>query len=133
MTTTIFIGLGSNIDAEKHLKEAAAMLKKGWPEIRFSHVYKTAAQEHADQADFLNAVAMIETENEPEEILRVLHAIEKRLGKSPPFRFGPRTIDLDLLLYGGQTINLPQLQVPHPEIANRSFVKSGLLECGAPL
>lgn len=96
---TVFIGLGSNISAEKNLREAARLLRNEWPSIVFSSVYESAPLEVADQPSFLNAVAKIETEDEPEAVLRKLQSIESNLGKSPLFRYGPRTIDLDLLLF----------------------------------
>jgi 2-amino-4-hydroxy-6-hydroxymethyldihydropteridine diphosphokinase len=102
----IFVGLGSNIDPEANLRSAASMLREAFSGIRFSSVYRTAPRDREDQDDFLNAVGCFnlrtnETTNERiNEIVRILQTIERTLGKAPPYRFGPRTIDLDLLLYG---------------------------------
>jgi 2-amino-4-hydroxy-6-hydroxymethyldihydropteridine diphosphokinase len=134
--------MGSNIDPERNLREAAQLLSQEFPGITFSTVYKTAPQYHEDQEIFLNAVAKAQTEKDPEGILKVLRSIEESLGKSPPFRFGPRTIDLDLLLYGDKI--LPSLQewltnqklktsnsklvVPHERMHERRFVLEPLCE-----
>ena len=140
--TTLYIGLGSNIHSESNLRAAAKMLRERFPDIIFSAVYRTAPQERADQEDFLNAVAKIETEERPEVILRILEEIENTLGKSPPFRFGPRTIDLDILLYGQEKIpnsqfsilnsqfSIPnsKLVIPHPRMESRRFVLEPLRE-----
>lgn len=126
-----FIGLGSNIDSETKIRKAAAMLREHFPALRFSSIYKSSAREVEDQDDFLNAVAACETEKSPEEIHAILQSIEQSLGKAPPYRFGPRTIDLDLLLYGDlsqpATIN-PQLVLPHPRMHERRFVLEPLCE-----
>ncbi|TSC97516.1 MAG: 2-amino-4-hydroxy-6-hydroxymethyldihydropteridine pyrophosphokinase [Candidatus Peregrinibacteria bacterium Greene1014_49] len=121
----ILLALGSNISPQSNLQKAAAMLRKHFPDIRFSSVYRSAAREVENQDDFLNAVAATETQQSPEEILSILQSIEQALGKSPPYRFGPRTIDLDLLLHGNksQIINRKsQIVLPHPRMHERRFV-----------
>ena len=125
--STIFLGLGSNIDPEANLKAAAKELRDIWPDIRFSHVYRSKAAEVTDQPDFLNAVAVIETDETPEKIASRLHTIEKILKKNPPFRFGPRTIDLDLLLYGDDTITTAKLTVPHPRMHQRRLDRKSVV------
>lgn len=128
---TIFIALGSNIDPDTNLKKAADMLRKNFAAIQFSSVYRTAAREVEDQDDFLNAVALVETDKSPEEIHAILQSIEESLGKAPPFRFGPRTIDLDFLLYGNSIQPLtrnPPLVLPHPRMHERRFVLEPLCE-----
>ena len=111
---------------------AAKELRDVWPDIRFSAVYRSPAAEIADQPDFLNAVARIETDETPEKISGRLQTIEKILKKNPPYRFGPRTIDLDLLLYGEDTIKTQGLTVPHPRMHQRRFVLEPLLELAGP-
>lgn len=98
LTQTVAIGLGSNIDPEKNLKAAAGMLKKLFPDIRFSSVYSSAPMHVEDQPAFLNAAATFTSDSSAEEISATLRSIEESLGKKPTKRFGPRTIDLDLLL-----------------------------------
>ena len=125
---TISIALGSNIHPEEHLKKAATMLRESFPGIRFSSVYRTKARDVEDQQDFLNAAALFENEELPEKIHERLIEMESVLKKSPPFRFGPRTIDLDLLLCGNAMINTPTLTVPHPRMHERRFVLEPLSE-----
>ena len=132
--SSVFLALGSNIDPEANLQAAAKRLRTLWPKIEFSHVYRTAPAEVTDQPEFLNAVALIEIEESPQEIVEKLHAIEKELKKDPPYRFGPRTIDLDLLLYGRMCLSEPanqqtsKLIIPHPRMHERRFVLEPLLE-----
>lgn len=84
--------------------------------------------EVSDQEDFWNAAAKIETEKDPQEVLKELQKIEQALKKNPPYRFGPRTIDLDLLLYGEEIVDEPALTLPHPRMEERRFVLEPLLE-----
>ncbi len=136
MSTPCFLGLGSNVDPERNLAEAARLLRTTFPDITFSSVYQSAAQYHEDQPAFLNAVAKVETEKNPEEILRDLRSIEKKLHKSLPFRFGPRTIDLDLLMHDNLILPSPEewhaanqlLILPHPRLHERRFVLEPLCE-----
>ncbi len=127
-----FLALGSNIDAEKNLRAAAAMLRSRFPSIRFSQVYRTAPVGYAAQEDFLNAAAMIETDEEPEQIHQILESIETSLGKAAPFRNGPRTIDLDLLLWDDKLLHEPRLTLPHPRMQKRRFVLEPLCELIEP-
>ncbi|MBI3618463.1 2-amino-4-hydroxy-6-hydroxymethyldihydropteridine diphosphokinase [Candidatus Peregrinibacteria bacterium] len=124
----IAIALGSNIDAETNLKKAADLLRVQWSSIRFSSVYRTKPIGFENQADFLNAVAVFESEMPPNEIHEVLQSIEAKLKKQTPFPNGPRTIDLDLLLYGDEVIETPMLLVPHPRMHERRFVLEPLME-----
>jgi 2-amino-4-hydroxy-6-hydroxymethyldihydropteridine diphosphokinase len=127
----VYLGLGSNIDPEKNLRTAADMLRKVFPGIRFSSIYRSAPLMVKDQPEFLNAAAVFETEKTPEKVASELRKIEKKLKKNPPERFGPRTIDLDLLLYG-QEIGLDdELTIPHLAMHQRRFVLEPLIELGA--
>lgn len=131
MTTTL-IALGSNIDPEDNLKAAATMLRDRYPAIRFSSVYRSAPLHHEHQEDFLNAVAALESDLSPQEIFEYLQHIERHLKKNPPFRFGPRTIDLDLLLHGDVIQEEPPPILPHPRMHERRFVLDPLLELLSP-
>ncbi len=108
------------------------MLRKRWPALRFSSVYRTAPVEVEEQPAFLNAVGIFETEESPTAIQQELRTIEQSLGKSPPFRFGPRTIDLDLLLYGDVILQGKELMIPHPKMHERRFVLGPLCELIEP-
>ncbi len=88
--------------------------------------------EVSNQEDFWNAAAKVETEKDPKEVLEELQIIEQALEKNPPYRFGPRTIDLDLLLYGEDTVNELNLIIPHPRMETRRFVLEPLLELIEP-
>ena len=120
----IFIALGSNLgDKENNLKEALRRLaKKGITVRRVSGFIATKPYGVTDQPDFLNAVAEIETEKSPPELLQVLLQTEKEMGRRRTRRWGERNIDLDLLLYDDRIIDLPDLKVPHPDMQNRDFV-----------
>ncbi len=126
--TTVYLGLGSNIDPETNLKAAAVLLRARWPTIRFSPVYRTGAIGYEAQDDFLNAVARLETDERPPEIFDVMRSIEKALKKATPFKDGPRTIDLDLLLYGTLEIRDSGFEIPHPRMHQRRFVLEPLMQ-----
>ncbi|OGJ61501.1 2-amino-4-hydroxy-6-hydroxymethyldihydropteridine diphosphokinase [Candidatus Peribacteria bacterium RIFCSPLOWO2_01_FULL_51_18] len=103
-----FLSLGSNIEPEKNLLEAAQILRDRFSEIKFSSVYRTAPREISNQPDFLNAAAKFETDRAPEDLIKELKNIEISLAKKTPYRYGPRTIDLDLLLYNN--LILPDME-----------------------
>ena len=123
-----YLGLGSNILPEANLTAAADLLREEWPDIRFSAVYRSKAMEHADQADFLNAAAVVDIDRDAESIHRKLKQIEEALSKDVAFRFGPRTIDIDLLLYGDTVMESAELTLPHPRMHQRRFVLEPLCE-----
>ena len=121
---SIFIALGSNLgDKESNMKEALQRLaQKGVTVCKVSGFMATRPYGVTDQPDFLNAVAEIKTDNSPTELLRVLLQVEQEMGRKRIRHWGERNIDLDLLLYDDQIINLPDLKVPHPDMQNRDFV-----------
>ncbi len=128
----VFIGLGSNILPLVNLPAAAASLRELWPDMRFSRVYRSAPMGYEDQDFFLNAVGACETTDTPEEIIGKLQTIERTLGKETPFRYGPRTIDLDLLLYDSITEQNASFTLPHPRMHERRFVLAPLLDLVSP-
>ena len=93
-----------------------------------SSIYRSAPLGHADQPDFLNAVVRLDTALSPDDLFKHLREIEKRHGRQRPFAGAPRTLDLDLLLYGDAIIAAPRLTVPHPRMHERAFVLQPLLE-----
>ncbi len=107
------------------------MLRTVFPDIRFSSVYRTAAQEITDQPEFLNAAAVFDTTLSPEKVAEELRKIETTLHKNPPMRFGPRTIDLVILLYGQTNSADSKLRIPHPKLHIRRFVLEPLIDLGA--
>jgi 2-amino-4-hydroxy-6-hydroxymethyldihydropteridine diphosphokinase len=125
-----YVGLGSNLgDREDNLRRALERLQELGP-LRVSSIRETDPVGITDQPRFLNAVVELETDLPARELLERLLAIERELGRdrAEEVRWGPRTIDLDLLLYGGETIDEPGLTVPHPRLAEREFVLEPLLE-----
>jgi 2-amino-4-hydroxy-6-hydroxymethyldihydropteridine diphosphokinase len=124
VTKTAFVGIGSNLgDREAHLSRAIELLSaedaievSGVSEIR-----ETEPVGPVEQGPFLNAAVQVETELAPRELLNRLLDIERRMGRVRRERFGPRTIDLDLLLYGEEFVDEPGLTVPHPRLKERRF------------
>ncbi|MDX6452844.1 MAG: 2-amino-4-hydroxy-6-hydroxymethyldihydropteridine diphosphokinase [Gaiellaceae bacterium] len=124
--TTAYVGLGSNLgDRERLIREAAELLGV----VRLSSVIETEPWGYGDQPMFLNAVAELETPLSARRLLDHLLEVERRLGRvrTGP-QWGPRTIDLDLLLYGDESIDEPGLLVPHPRLTERDFVLRPLAE-----
>jgi 2-amino-4-hydroxy-6-hydroxymethyldihydropteridine diphosphokinase len=119
-----FAGLGSNVgDRLAHLRGAVEALRSayGVEVVACSPVYETDPI-GPQQPDFLNAVVELETDLEPRELLRVFQAAEASVGRTPTQKWGPREIDIDLLLYGQARIDEPDLRVPHLQLVKRAFV-----------
>lgn len=120
-----FVALGSNLgDPQSRVKQgfaALGALPRSTLRAR-SRLYRTPPWGIIDQPDFVNAAACVETALEPRELLDALLAIETRAGRVRGVRNGPRTLDLDLLLYGDRVIATPDLTVPHPRLHERAFV-----------
>jgi 2-amino-4-hydroxy-6-hydroxymethyldihydropteridine diphosphokinase len=129
--TRAYVGLGANLgDREATIRNAADLLGPH----RLSTLRETEPWGIVDQPRFLNAVAEIETELTPRALLERLLEIERELGRTrDAIRYGPRTIDLDLLLYGDEVVDEPGLRVPHPRISERAFVLEPLFELDAGL
>lgn len=96
--------------------------------LKESSVYETAAWGKEDQEAFLNQVLKIETNLDPEELLKTILQIEEYLGRKRELKYGPRTIDIDILFFNEAVINQPSLKIPHPQMQNRRFVLSPLNE-----
>ncbi len=129
MTVRVAIGLGSNLgDRRTHLDDAIAALSAVGEVVAVSAYYETAPIGGPEQGDFLNAVAVIETGLDAAEVLDVLLAVERDHGRVRRRRWGPRTLDLDLLLYGEEVVEAPGLTVPHPRMTERRFVLEPLIE-----
>ena len=130
MKKRAWIALGGNIgDRESYLRRALTMMEeRGIVPVKVSSFYETKAFGKTDQEDFINAVCMAETEYEPEELLRELLKVESALGRVRTVRWGPRTIDLDVLFFEDEVIQTELLAVPHPELEKRKFVLEPLAE-----
>ena len=127
---TIYIALGTNVgEREDNLLQALRLLPESGVHIRrVSSIYETEPVDYLDQEWFLNAVLEGETELDALDLLSALRVIEARMGSKKAFAKGPRKIDLDILLYGNETIDTPELQVPHPRMLERKFVLIPLAE-----
>jgi len=132
-----YIGLGSNLDGPAKQLESSYSALADIPNTRLvviSSLYRSAPFGGIEQPDFVNAAAALLTQLGAEELLQQLKRIEKSRGREQDgVRWGPRVLDLDLLVYADQTIDLPQLQVPHPGIADRNFVLLPLMEIAPEL
>jgi len=128
--TTVYIALGSNVgDREHNLREALRHLAEaGMRIVKISSIYETEPVDYLDQAWFFNAVLEAQTDLPALDLLNKLRGIESAMGSKKPFANGPRLIDLDILLYGNDTIATPELQVPHPRMLQRRFVLVPLAE-----
>ena len=122
--TLAYVGLGANLgDREASIRRAAELIGA----TRLSPVIETEPWGYADQPRFLNAVAEIDTDLSPRALLDRLLEVERELGRERTGpRYGPRTIDLDLLLYGDERVDEPGLQVPHPRLHERAFALAPL-------
>ena len=125
-----YIGIGANLgDASANVDDALARLARleGCTLLQASSKYRTAPIDSSG-ADYINAVACIDTPLSAPALLEALRGIELAHGRERPYRNAPRTLDLDILLYGDLTIDLPSLHVPHPRMLQRAFVLVPLLE-----
>ncbi|HEL1074522.1 TPA: 2-amino-4-hydroxy-6-hydroxymethyldihydropteridine diphosphokinase [Streptococcus equi subsp. zooepidemicus] len=129
--TLVYLGLGTNMgDRAGYLQAAVTALSK-LPEtelLRQSSIYQTAAWGKKDQNDFLNMVCQLDTKLTPEALLAATQAIEQDLGRVRHEKWGPRTIDIDLLLFGDEPYQSKALTIPHPYMTQRAFVLIPLLE-----
>jgi 2-amino-4-hydroxy-6-hydroxymethyldihydropteridine diphosphokinase len=124
-----FVGLGSNLgDGVAQIERALLALSELGIVSRTSSRYRTKPWGKLDQPDFVNAVALLETAHSARELLERLKALEARLGRVPGERWGPRSIDLDLLAYDDLIVDEPDLQVPHARLHERAFVLVPLAE-----
>jgi 2-amino-4-hydroxy-6-hydroxymethyldihydropteridine diphosphokinase len=119
----IYIALGTNLwDRAANLQTALCLLPPLVEVLAQSTVYQTPPWGFEDQPDFLNQVLLAETSCSPLDLLAHLKQTETRVGRKPTFRYGPRMVDLDILFYGDQILDLPGLQIPHPKLPERAFV-----------
>jgi 2-amino-4-hydroxy-6-hydroxymethyldihydropteridine diphosphokinase len=129
--TLAYVGIGSNLDDPRAQVLGAFAELDRLPHtrvVRKSSLYRSAPVGYAAQPDFINAVAQVETGLAAERLLAELQAIEARHGRTRSFANAPRTLDLDLLLFGSLAIATDKLAVPHPRMHERAFVLNPLLE-----
>jgi len=130
MPVFVYIGIGSNIgDRQANCLRAIGLLKaKGIRIKKQSSPYETEPEVVKDQPRFINMAVEAETELSPQELLRTVKDIEKEMGRKETVKWGPRVIDLDILLFGSEVIDEPELKVPHPLMHERKFVLIPLME-----
>jgi 2-amino-4-hydroxy-6-hydroxymethyldihydropteridine diphosphokinase len=132
-----YLGLGANLDDPiRHIRNARTELQRhpNLREVAFSSLYRSVPMGPSDQPDYINAVMAVETALTPLSLLRLLQAIESGHGRlRSDERWGPRTLDLDLLLYGTERLSSPELMVPHPGVPEREFVLIPLFEIAPDL
>ena len=123
------IALGANIGSpEEQMQLAIAMLREATDVIALSSIYRTLPVGGPEQPDFLNAICIAESDLPAADLLALLHGIEKTLGRERIERWGPRTIDLDLIQYGSILSSAEELELPHPRAHERKFVLEPWLE-----
>jgi 2-amino-4-hydroxy-6-hydroxymethyldihydropteridine diphosphokinase len=126
---TVYLGLGSNLgDREAFISQAVEMLCQKIHILSVSSLYEAAPLGFTEQPSFLNAVLKANTAFSPRELLNFTQSIEKRLGRKRTQPWGPRTVDLDLLLYDSLVLEDPDLTIPHPRLHQRAFVLMPLCE-----
>ena len=131
----VYLSLGSNLgDRAANLRAAIAALPAvGVRVANVSSMYETEPVDYLEQPWFLNCAVEAETALAPLDLLRALRGIEARRGSQKEFAKGPRLLDMDILLYGNETIELPELQIPHPRMLQRNFVLAPLAEIAPAL
>lgn len=127
-----YLGLGSNIgDKRGYLRRAIGLLESGCHVLEISSFYRTEPVGYREQDWFLNCAARVETESTPHKLLEFIQGIENRLGRVRTIKNGPRTIDIDILLFDNSVIDSGGLTVPHPRMHERGFVLQPLAEIAA--
>ena len=128
---TVYVGIGSNMgNREAFIRNAMLLLneQRDCQIVKASSLFVTAPYGYTDQPEFINGCLQVKTLQNPQQFLDTLHAIEQRLGRERKIHWGPRTIDLDILLYDNEVIDTEALTVPHADMQNRMFVLKPLDE-----
>jgi 2-amino-4-hydroxy-6-hydroxymethyldihydropteridine diphosphokinase len=124
-----YVGIGSNLeDPVSQVRSAIEILRSFGEVAAVSSIYRTAPWGKKDQPEFVNAVVLLVTLRSPHELLMGLKKAESELGRRGSERWGPRTIDFDILTYDDETIDEPDLKIPHPQMSERAFVLVPLAE-----
>ncbi len=120
--TTVYLGLGSNLgDRKGNLDKAIDYLSQRMRITAKSSIYDTEAMENREQPRFLNMVCQVQTIFKPHDILVLAKSIERKMGRQPNSHNEPRPIDIDILFYGDEVIDTPELTIPHASLPNRAF------------
>ena len=131
---TVYLGLGSNMgERAENISFGLRLLSQSVHLDSVSSMYETEPQEYRKQDPFLNLVCKAKTTLSPIQMLVRAKSVEVKVGRVPTFRYGPRVLDIDVLLYGDQVIDTAELTVPHPRMTERAFVLVPLLEIAPDL
>lgn len=131
---TAYLGLGSNLgDRKGNLDKAIEYLSQRLRLTKKSSVYDTEPMENPEQPRFLNMVCQVKTMLKPEDLLVLAKGIERKMGRVLGKPNSPRTIDIDILFYGGEVINTPDLTIPHPRLTQRAFILVPMAEIAPTL
>ena len=131
---TVYLGLGSNMgERAENISFGLRLLSQSVHLDSVSSMYETEPQEYRKQDRFLNLVCKAKTTLSPIQMLVRAKSVEVKVGRVPTFRYGPRVLDIDVLLYGDQVIDTAELTVPHPRMTERAFVLVPLLEIAPDL
>jgi 2-amino-4-hydroxy-6-hydroxymethyldihydropteridine diphosphokinase len=129
MTRTIYLSMGTNVgDRLRNIRLALEALRQKVAVTAVSSVYETSPVGVTDQPTFLNVALAATTDLEPEELLTLVRAVEREVGRTPTYRWGPRVIDIDILIVDDLVYRSESLTIPHVEMANRAFVLVPLAE-----
>lgn len=130
----VYFGLGSNLgDRQENLNRALDLLSQRFGSLQISPVYDTEPRGNINQPRFLNMVCQASTRLAPMELLALVKGIELKMGRAPGKPNAPRIIDIDILFYGDQVIDRPELVIPHPRLTRRAFVLVPLAEIAPDL
>lgn len=128
-TPPVYLSLGANLgDRQGNINQALQLLREQMVIELVSSCYETTPMGYRDQPDFINIACAARTALRPEALLRFVKQVEQRMGRQATFRYGPRLIDVDILLYGDLVLDTPELTIPHPRMAERVFVLAPLAE-----
>lgn len=120
---TVYLALGSNVgDSRANIAQAVQLLDSAIRQIKQAPLYTSKAVGYTDQPDFLNTAVSGQTNLTPEELLEFIDKIEQQVGRTASFHWGPREIDIDIILYGDQVLKTDKLTIPHPRFRDRDFV-----------
>jgi 2-amino-4-hydroxy-6-hydroxymethyldihydropteridine diphosphokinase len=131
---TVYLALGSNVgDSARYIAKAIDLLSPVLNDIQQAPLYTSKAVGYTDQADFLNTAISGQTELSPQDLVQAIGDIERQLGRVKRFRWGPREIDIDIILYGQQILKTEGLTIPHPSFRERDFVLQPIADLNSKL
>lgn len=130
----IYLAFGSNVgNSEDYIERAIELLSPSVHDIQKAPVYRSKAVGYTDQPDFLNTAVQGRTRLSPEELLTFIKQVEQKVGRVQRFRWGPREIDIDIIVYDDLVLESPELTIPHPAFRDRGFVLRPLLDLNPAL